>query len=389
MASSSDAVLNASIVENLRDREQRNFIPLSELGADIGVLDLPQRSSVVASLRNNPRLAFDSEGRVRYVAAYELRDADDLLKLLTLHDSGIPEPDLLDAYFGVAADIERLSREGKLIRIRAISSAHPTVLFPRTSPMILTCSGPVKAKHGSWYISTPSDLTVEFFRGDVILLDSVPYRVSYTKGSQAKQEPAPMAVHPRQTGGHYTAAHQETHRYQSKTGTVDWALQFTEAKLPLDRPYEGPTSDSVTVQKYGATKSLRCMWRETAHNEQSLFADTFPRTHKALREKLKAAGLDRVSKMEPGTLTKKLFVAGPKVAKVRRKARATAAGGGMGDAHLEGTAAGEAIKKAKIALALKEVQDRNAAAAEQRAQQEAEYRAKKARLLAESAAREE
>jgi len=387
MAAQHDALVHASIVEHLRDRPTRAFITLAELGSDMGVLDLPQRTELVGSLRGNPRIAFDGEGRVRYTAQYELRDADDLLALLKMHDGGLREPDLLDAYTGVGADIERLSREGRLIRVKPISTAYDTVLFPRTSAMLVPCSDTVRAKQGAWYVTTPSDFTGEVFRGDVVLLDGVPYRVSYTKGSAAKQDPAPMAIQPRFTGGHYTAAHQQEHRYQMKSGTVDWALPFTETRLPLDRPYEGPTSEAVTVQKYGATKSLRCLWRETVSNDKAMFADSFPRSHVALREKLRAAGLDRVSKMEPGTLHKKTFIAGPKKVRERRKARSTA-GGGMGDAHLAGTAAGAAIARARTELALADVQERASVAAEETARRAEEYRAKRARMAEAEAARQ-
>ena len=389
MAAQHDALIHSKIVENLRDRPQREFVSLQELGSDMGVLDLPARSELVASLRGNPRIAFDSAGRVRYTAQYELRDADDLLALLRMHESGLREPDLLDAYTGVAADIERLSVEGRLIRVKPISTAYDTVLFSRTAPMLMSCPGPVKAKQGAWHVSTPSDLTGELFRGDVVLLDGVPYRVSYTKGTPAKQVPAPMAIQPRFTGGHYTAAHQQTHRFQLKGGMVDWALPFTEAKLPLDRPYEGPSSDTVAVQKYGASKSLRCLWRETVTNDQALFPDSFPKSHKALRDKLKAAGLERVSKMEPGTLHKKTFIAGPKQVRQRRKARSGGeAGGGMSEAHLEGTAAGEAIARARTEIALAEMKERASAAAEENAQRAAEYRAKRARMAEAEAARQ-
>jgi hypothetical protein len=229
----------AQILSILRNQPHHKGYSFDQI-EQISGINLHSNNSLLASLKDNPKVEFNAQsGFLKYRTLYQANDRYELLRLLRTRGRivsapsssggdesaspsaassyelpGFPIPDLLDTYPNAARDILDLTRmggevalqsdfasggsskqgadlrvvpKGGILRVRSIDTTKPDMVWHRDSPSdwvssvplsSFTClSGTVSVEHGSAVVTTTSDLTLEIFRNDVIIIDGKVYRV--------------------------------------------------------------------------------------------------------------------------------------------------------------------------------------------------------------------
>lgn len=131
-------------------------------------VDIDGNSEILQSLTDAAsRVGQEKDGRWRWNSEFFLRNFNELLALMVRSPDGIAERRLLDAYKGVAADIEKLKKRGVVYEIKAGTRV---VLYPRDGRMELDVSQDVRDKYNS--IRLPDALDVHRELVDAGLKDS-------------------------------------------------------------------------------------------------------------------------------------------------------------------------------------------------------------------------
>lgn len=246
------------------------------------------------ALERNPKVLAEG-GRYRWRTRYAARDAGELLRLINAEGDGEPLsfPLLAELYPGAADDLDALVRRGEVVRLHSRDAQVPDVFFARSLARAtrIRLSGTVSVKTGSSMVATSSDLREEVFRNDLLLVgDPAPggappaaFRVSsrsYPSRSRAAREAAATGGEgdDAPTGVHTVSKGNFVHMYGADSSVADtahhrlhhsrvYAQPFTGAKLPLDRPWEGPSATGLAAWRVGATGDLRVLWREILRHD--------------------------------------------------------------------------------------------------------------------------
>jgi hypothetical protein len=254
---------------------------------------LLQSAELRDSLAANPKVSFEG-GRYRWRTHYAARDAGELLRLINAEGrEPLAYPTLAELYPGAAGDLDALARRGDVVRLHSRDALVSDVYYSRelARAVRVRCSGTVTVKTGSSMATTSSDLREEVFRNDLVLVGEAgpggappaAFRVSsrsHRRGGKAAREAAaaggegedaPTGVHTVSTGNFVraygadsSAADTAHHRLHPSR---EYSQPFTATRLPLDRPWEGPSASGLAVWRVGATGDLRVLWREILRHD--------------------------------------------------------------------------------------------------------------------------
>lgn len=118
----------------------------SEILTATGV-DIDGNAEILQSLTDEKsRVGQEKDGRWRWRSEFFLRNFNDLLAKMVQSPDGIAERRLLDAYKGVAGDIEKLKKRGVVHEVKAGTKV---ILYPRDGRMELDVSEDVREKYNS------------------------------------------------------------------------------------------------------------------------------------------------------------------------------------------------------------------------------------------------
>lgn len=218
------------------------------------------------------------------------------------------------------APMQSLLLEGLTLPIvgKTVGNQTCTMLYPRGQNFLIQVSGKVSSKPGSCFLETTSDLTEEIRRGDIIMVENQPYRVSVEVGDADSLSREKLKVRIRdltdndvipfedveslrklyhdllqevkgtskvvqlqpserekavelfsRNEASYSSSSVKPHLFESTHANFDpvtlklsFKYDFTSKRIPIFPPFRSGRVESVDAFKYGCTNDVRNVyWR--------------------------------------------------------------------------------------------------------------------------------